>query len=151
MQNIFNKILQIKQKYNSSIVFDSRLINKNDIFIGIKSNNREGSLFALDAIKNGAIFAIIDNNKVVHKNIIYIKNVNSFIKKFTKFLLSLYEGKIIAISGSVGKTTTKENIFHILNNNHFKTYRSFKNFNNILGLQFSIMNMDINSKFAVLN
>ena len=59
------------------------------------------------------------------------------------------KGKIIAISGSVGKTTTKENIFHILNNNQFKAYRSFKNFNNILGLQFSIMNMDIDSKFAV--
>ena len=37
-----------------------------------------------------------------------------------KFLLGMYKGKIIAISGSVGKTTTKENIFHILNNNQFK-------------------------------
>ena len=149
MQNIFKKILLTKHKYNSSIVFDSRLIKKNDIFIGLRSNNRDGNLFALDAIKKGAVFAIVDNNKVSHKNIIYIKDVQSFIKKFTKFLLSFYKGKIIAISGSVGKTTTKENIFHILNSNQFKTYCSFKNFNNILGLQFSIMNMDIKSKFAV--
>ena len=63
--------------------------------------------------------------------------------------IGVYKGKIVAISGCVGKTTTKENIYHILNNNKFKTYRSFKNFNNILGLQFSIMNMDIDSKFAV--
>ena len=149
MQNIFKKVIQAQDKYNSSIVFDSRLIKKNDIFIGLRSNNRDGNLFALDAIKKGAIFAIVDNNKLVHENIIYTKSVQSFINKFTKFLLGLYKGKIIAISGSVGKTTTKENIFHILNNNQFKTYRSFKNFNNILGLQFSIMNMDINSKFAV--
>ena len=149
MQNIFKKIIQTKEKYNSSIVFDSRLIKKNDIFIGLKSNNRDGNLFALDAIKKGAIFAIVDNNKLEHENIIYTKSVQSFIKKFIKFLLGAYKGKIVAISGSVGKTTTKENIYHILNNNQFKTYRSFKNFNNILGLQFSIMNMDIDSKFAV--
>jgi len=149
MQNIFKKIIQAKDKYNSSIVFDSRLIKKNDIFIGLRSNNGDGNLFALDAIKKGAFFAIVDNNKLVHENIIYTKSVQSFIKKFTKFLLGEYKGKIVAISGSVGKTTTKENIFHILNNNHFKTYRSFKNFNNILGLQFSIMNMDTDSKFAV--
>ena len=61
MQNIFKKIIQTKEKYNSSIVFDSRLIKKNDIFIGLKSNNRDGNLFALDAIKKGAIFAIVDN------------------------------------------------------------------------------------------
>ncbi len=149
MQNTFKKILQTKDKYNSSIIFDSRLVKKNDIFIAIKSNNRDGNLFALDAIKKGAIFAIVDNNKLTHENIIYIKNVQSFIEKFTKFLLTFYKGKIIAISGSVGKTTIKENIFHILKNNQIKTYRSYKNFNNILGLQFSIMNMDINSKFAV--
>ncbi len=149
MQNIFKKILQTKNKYNSTILFDSRLIKKNDIFIGIRSNNRDGSFFASDAIKKGAVFAIVDNNKLVHENIIFINDVQSFIKKFTKFLLKLYDGKIIAISGSVGKTTTKENIFHILNNNNLKTYRSFKNFNNVLGLQFSIMNMNIKSKFAV--
>ena len=149
MQNIFKKILQAKEKYNSTIVFDSRLINKNDIFIGLKSNNRDGNLFALDAIKKGAIFAIVDKNKLIHENIIYTKSIQSFITRFIKFLLGAYKGKIIAISGSVGKTTIKENIFHILNNNQFKAYRSFKNFNNILGLQFSIMNMDIDSKFSV--
>ena len=149
MQNIFKKVIKAQDKYNSSIVFDSRLIKKNDIFIGLRSSNRDGNFFALDAIKKGAIFSIVDNNKLVHENIIYTRSVQSFINKFTKFLLGIYKGKIIAISGSVGKTTIKENIFHILNNNQFKTYRSFKNFNNILGLQFSIMNMDINSKFAV--
>ena len=122
MQNIFKKIIQTKEKYNSSIVFDSRLIKKNDIFIGLKSNNRDGNLFALDAIKKGAIFAIVDNNKLVHENIIYTKSIQSFIKRFIKFLLGAYNGKIIAVSGSVGKTTVKENIFHILNNNQFKAY-----------------------------
>ena len=149
MQNIFKKIIQTKEKYNSSIVFDSRLVKKNDIFIGLKSNNRDGNLFALDAIKKGAIFAIVDNNKLEHENIIYTKSVQSFIKKFIKFLLGAYKGKIVAISGSVCKTTTKENIYHILNNNQFTTYRSFKNINNILGLQFSIMNINFYNKYSI--
>ena len=86
MQNIFKKVLQAKNKYNSSIVFDSRLIKKNDIFISLRSNNKDGNLFALDAIKKGAIFAIVDNNKLAHENIIYTKSVQSFIKKFTRYL-----------------------------------------------------------------
>ena len=45
------------------------------------------NLFALDAIKKGAIFAIVDNNKLVHENIIYTKSVQSFIKKFTKIFI----------------------------------------------------------------
>ena len=111
MQNIFKKIIQAKEKYNSSIVFDSRLIKKNDIFIGLKSNNRDGNLFALDAIKKGAIFAIVDNNKLVHENIIYTKSVQSFIKKFIKFLLGAYKGKIIAISDLLAKLLQKKIFF----------------------------------------
>ena len=149
MQNLFNKILATKEKYNSSIEFDSRLIKENDIFFGIKTNSRDGGLYALDAIKNGAILAITNNRQIVHKNIIFIKDVEYFIKRFTNFLIKSYKGKVIAISGSVGKTTTKENIFHILNNNLYKAYRSFKNYNNILGLQFSIMNLNLKSQFAV--
>ena len=84
MQNIFKKIIQAKNKHNSSIVFDSRLVKKNDIFIALRSNNRDGNSFALDAIKKGAIFAIVDNNKLSHENIINIKNVQSFIKKFNQ-------------------------------------------------------------------
>src|SRR5210317_1948796 len=149
MQNLFNKILATKEKYNSSIEFDSRLIKENDIFFGIKTNSRDGGLYALDAIQNGEILAITNNKQIVHKNIIFIKDIEYFIKRFTDYLIKSYKGKVIAISGSVGKTTTKENIFHILNNNLYKAYRSFKNYNNILGLQFSIMNLNLKSQFAV--
>ena len=51
--------------------------------------------------------------------------------------------------GSVGKTTIKENIFNILKKNNFHVSKSYKNFNNKLGLQFSIMNMKLNSNFSI--
>ena len=51
MQKIYKLILKIKSNYNSDIVFDTRILKKNDIFIGLKSKNNNGSLFYKEAIK----------------------------------------------------------------------------------------------------
>ncbi len=149
MQKIFDKILFIKKKYKSNIVFDTRILKKNDIFIGIKSNKNDGSLFYQDAIIKKASLIIINNQKAYHQNIFQIKNIDNFITNFCKFMLSQHKGKIIAITGSVGKTTIKENIYNILSKNNFIVSKSYKNFNNKLGLQFSIMNMNLNSDFSI--
>jgi UDP-N-acetylmuramoyl-tripeptide--D-alanyl-D-alanine ligase len=149
MQKLFDKILSIKNKYKSNIVFDTRYLKKNDIFIGIKSLKNDGSLFFQDAINKKASLVIINNPNAYHQNIFQIVNINKFILNFCKFLLSQYKGRIIAITGSVGKTTIKENIFNILKKNNFLVSKSYKNFNNKLGLQFSIMNMKLNSNFSI--
>ena len=148
MQKIYKTIFDLRSKFNSNIVFDTRLLKKNDIFIGLKTKNNDGKKYYSEAIKKEASLIII-NSKIDQPNIIYVKDTNLFIKKFCKFIIENYKGKIIAISGSVGKTTIKENLYHILKNNNFKTYRSYKNYNNILGLHFSIMNIDIKSDYSV--
>ena len=149
MQKIFEKILLVKQKYKSQIVFDTRNLKKNDIFIGIKTKNDDGSLYFKDAIEKGAKLIILNNYSVSHKHIIQVKDINKFITKFCQYLLKNYEGKIISITGSVGKTTIKENIYNILIDNNFTVCKSYKNFNNLLGLQFSIMNINENSDFSI--
>ena len=113
MQKIFDKIISIKDKYKSSIVFDTRNLKENDIFVGIKTQKNDGSLFYKDAVRKKAGLILINNPKVYHQNIFQINNIDNFILNFCKFLLSQYKGKIIAITGSVGKTTIKENIFNI--------------------------------------
>ena len=148
MQKIYKLILKIKSNYNSDIVFDTRILKKNDIFMGLDSKNNSGSLFYKEAIKKKASLILI-NKKISHPNIVYVKDITKFIKNFCQFVLNNYNGKIIAITGSVGKTTTKENIYHILKNNNFKVYRSYKNFNNLQGLQFSIMNLQIDTDYSV--
>ena len=148
MQKIYKLILNLKFKNNSNIVFDTRLLKENDIFIGLKTKTNNGSLYYKDAIKKKASLILIDS-KINQSNIVYIKDTQIFVKNFCKFIIEFYKGKIIAITGSVGKTTYKENIYHILKNNNFKTYRSFKNYNNIQGLQFSIMNMNIESNYSI--
>ena len=149
MQKIFDKILSIKDKYKSNIVFDTRNLKENDIFVGIKTQKNDGSLFYKDAVRKKAGLILINNPKVNHQNIFQINNIDNFILNFCKYLLSQYKGKIIAITGSVGKTTIKENIYNILEKNNFLVSKSYKNFNNKLGLQFSIMNMKLNSDFSV--
>ena len=149
MQKIFDKILSIKDKYKSNIVFDTRNLKENDIFVGIKTQKNDGSLFYKDAVRKKAGLILINNPKVNHQNIFQINNIDNFILNFCKFLLSQYKGKIIAITGSVGKTTIKENIYNILEKNNFLVSKSYKNFNNKLGLQFSIMNMKLNSDFSI--
>jgi UDP-N-acetylmuramyl pentapeptide synthase len=149
MQKIFNQILSTKDKYNCNIVFDTRNLKANDIFIGLKTKNIDGSFYFKDAIKKGAKLLIINNKKANNKNIIHIDDTDKFILNFCKFLLKLYQGKIISITGSVGKTTIKENIYHILKNNNYLVSRSYKNFNNLLGLQFSIMNMNLKTDFSI--
>ena len=148
MQKIYNIIFHLKSKYKSNIVFDSRLLKENDIFIGLKTKKNNGYLFYRDALKKKASLVII-NKKTNHPKSIYIKDTDLFIRNFCKFIIESYKGKIIAITGSVGKTTFKENIYYILKKNNFKTYRSYKNYNNILGLQFSIMNMNLNTDYSI--
>ena len=148
MQKIFDKILYLKEKYKSNIVFDTRLLNKNDIFIGIGKGSKNGGLYYKNALKKGSKLIIV-NNKVRHDDIVYIQNIDSFIKKFCKYLLLKYKGKIIAITGSVGKTTIKENIYNILSQNNFLISKSYKNYNNLLGLQFSIMNINFYNKYSI--
>ena len=148
MQKIYKIIYQLKSKYKSNIVFDTRLLKKNDIFIGLKTKNNDGNLYYNDAIEKKASLVIV-NVKNKHPKLFYVKDTQLFIKNFCQFLIESYKGKIIAITGSVGKTTFKENIYHILKNNNFNTYRSYKNYNNIQGLQFSIMNMNLSSNYSV--
>ena len=148
MLRIYKIIDDLKSKYKSNIVFDTRLIKKNDIFIGIKTKNNDGSLYYNDAIKKKASLIIV-NIKTIHPKLFYVKDPHLFINEFCKYIINSYKGKIIAVTGSVGKTTFKENIFHILKNNNISTYRSYKNYNNIQGLQFSIMNMNLRSKYSI--
>ena len=89
------------------------------------------------------------NLKINHPKLVFVNDTRLFIRNFCKFIINSYKGKIIAITGSVGKTTFKENIYYILKNNNFKTYRSYKNYNNNQGLQFSIMNINLESEYSI--
>ena len=149
MQNqLINKIIKLIINENPNFVFDSRLIKKGDIFIGIKTKNDDGSNYAELALSKGCSLAIINKN-IINKKIIFVPDVLEFLIIVTSKILKNYNGKIIAITGSVGKTTLKENLFLFLKREKIKAYKSYKNFNNELGLIVNILNMDIDTSFSL--
>lgn len=131
----------------SNFSIDSRTVQPGDIFIALKGNTFDGNDFIYDAFKKGAILAITENSSDNVK-IIPVPNVYDFLYELASKKRSIIKSTVIAITGSVGKTTTKETIYSLLNKN-FKTFRSYKNFNNKLGLTLNILNTPNDSEYAV--
>lgn len=130
----------LKGKLNNDIEFkkikiNSKEIDNGDLFLAI---NR-GHDYIDDAIKNGAV-AVISEKKL---DIPSIKVDDSVIAlgKVANYIRNLYNIPLIAITGSVGKTTTKELIYLVLNKKH-KVLKSNKNQNNHIGLPLTLLNLD---------
>ena len=102
-------------KESSSVSTDTRLINKGSIFFALKGENFDGNKFAEEAIKSGASYAVIDDQSLNNPKFIKVKNVLKSLQDLSKFHRSkLLKTKIIALTGSNGKTTTKELISEVL-------------------------------------
>ncbi|MBQ3414343.1 MAG: hypothetical protein IJH39_03160, partial [Clostridia bacterium] len=98
---------------------DTRTINKNDVYVGIKGDNFDGNEFYLDAFDKGANVCILDNDKIDYKNIdgktiILVDNSIKAIQKLAIYKRSLYDIPVIAVTGSVGKTSTRNIIYTVL-------------------------------------
>ena len=132
-----------------SISTDTRSIKKNSLFIAIKGENFDGNDFVEEAITKGALYALADKKKYENqknKKIIYVKNTVKALKKISGNIINEYKGKVIAVTGSNGKTTTTNIISKTLKNNS----KTLKNFNNEIGMPLSIMNASSKSKNLVL-
>jgi murE/murF fusion protein len=130
---------------NASI--NSKGINKNDIFFAIKGKNKDGNLFIKEAFKNGASLVISDKLKNT-KNCLRVKDTLKFLTDASSILRENISSKIIAITGSVGKTSLKELVGRSLKKTHSVTY-SPKSFNNKFGVPISLFNLKKNDDFGI--
>ena len=119
---------------------DSRNIKKNDIYVGIKGSNFNGNLFYKDAIDKGAALAIVDNDNVdtSYGNILIVNNSMEAIKKLALYERDNFKGKVIAVTGSVGKTSTRTIIAKLLSEK-YSVLSTKLNYNNEIGLPFTIL------------
>ena len=132
---------------NASI--NSKEIKKNDIFFGIKGKNIDGNKFANEAIKNGAIFSIVDKNYGKRKlNKIIVKNSLNFLTKISEWIRKVSNIEAIAITGSAGKTSLKELLGQSLNKLDSTAY-SKKSFNNKYGVPLTLFNINKKNVFGV--
>ncbi len=145
-----SKIYELFNKYKS-VSIDTRSIKPNDIFFAIKGPNFDGNNFALQAIKTGASYVISDNPSISKKSekIIYVENSIKALQKLANYHRRKLNTKIIAITGSNGKTTSKELIFNVLKTK-YKTTATKGNLNNHLGVPLSLLEINENTDFGII-
>ena len=143
---LFGKDLVFKR-----ISTDTRTLKKGDLFLALKGENFDGHDFIEKAISKGA--SSIVSEKDLSFKISYIKTKNNllFLKKLAEQIRKNFKGTIFAITGSNGKTSTKEISFLILSHifGKKKIFKSPKNWNNELGLYFSLLELESNHNYAV--
>jgi UDP-N-acetylmuramoyl-tripeptide--D-alanyl-D-alanine ligase len=132
-----------------NISTDTRTIKKDSLFIAIKGDKFDGNDFVEEAFEKGASLAIADNKKlpkIRNKKIVYVKNTIGALKKISENIIKKYDGNVIAITGSNGKTTTTNIIANSLNN----TSKTIGNYNNEIGMPLSIINASPKSKNIII-
>ena len=147
---ILNKTINKKKEFNG-VSINSKEVKKGNIFVAIKGRNKDGHNYISQAIKKGCNFCIISKNvKNSYKNkLIKVKNTNSFLKKIAFYKRHFSKAKIIAVTGSSGKTTIKTLIGEMLKI-FGNTYYSPKSFNNHYGVPLSLSNLEYEHDYAFL-
>ncbi len=133
--------------------FDTRAIkSEHSLFFALKSENRDGHEFigSLENRKNiAAVVSREFNTAETTIPLIRVENPLTAAQQLATHIRNKYRHvKYVGITGSAGKTTTKEFVYHLLSHKH-KAYRSFKNWNNWIGMPFSILNMKGDEETAV--
>lgn len=149
LENILKVSLPFEDSFNK-LVIDSRAIEPGDIFVGLKGKNSDGNRFAVDALKAGAKLCILDNKSFLqNERTILVDDSLEFLKNVGQFVLrNIKLKKLIAITGSVGKTTTKVWTNEILKK-HLKSFASLQNFNTIFGIPLSLSMMPEETEYGI--
>ena len=149
---VIDRLYEELKSSNFLVDIDSRKIRKGSIFFGIKGNNFNGNEFIKDALRNGSRLAITDDknpNFNDNHNVIKVSNSLTTLQELSKFHRKKSNAKVIGITGSNGKTTTKELICSVLSSN-FKTICTPGNFNNHIGLPLSLFEIRHDTEFAII-
>lgn len=156
------KYLSLFNEINTNInkiTIDTRKIEKNDCYIGIKGEKNDGNKFFMDAFEKGASLVILDNFEMTdeindylvknNKSIIVVENTIKALGDLAKYKRSLFYSPVVAITGSAGKTSTKDVIYSILKEK-YKAHKTIGNQNNHLGLPLTILSLEEDNEVLVL-
>ena len=148
-------MMKIKDIYNLYSKYflvdtDTRNIRKNTLFFALRGDNFNGNEFAEKAIKLGASYAIVDEEKYnTHKNIILVNDVLKTLQKLANYHRTYIKTTIIGITGSNGKTTTKELIHKILSKK-YKITATKGNLNNHIGVPLTLLSMTPETEIGII-
>ena len=142
-----NDILEFDDFLLQKIEFDSRKIKKGDLFLPLKGV-RDGHDFIETAFENGAIATFSEQKLDGHPYILVEDCLDAF-QKLASYYLDKQRVDVIAVTGSIGKTTTKDMIADVLSTT-YKTYKTQGNYNNEIGLPYTVLHMPDDTEKIVL-
>ncbi|MFC2110470.1 UDP-N-acetylmuramoyl-tripeptide--D-alanyl-D-alanine ligase [Bacteroidota bacterium] len=145
-------IAQIHQLFLAStgVSTDTRKIKKESIFFALKGANFNGNTFAKKALKAGAKYAIVDEeSSVENTHCILVEDVLDTMQKLANYHRKYLQLPIIGLTGSNGKTTTKELINTVLEKK-FKTFATVGNLNNHIGVPLTLLSMDKSTEIGIV-
>jgi len=140
-------------QYASQVSTDSRTTKPGDCFFAISGDNFDGHNFLADVFAKGASCAVVDKDisvdKFPGKAILKVSDTVEALGNLAAWYRKNCNFKVVAITGSAGKTTTRQIVYHVLSK-RFKTHQPTKNFNNFIGLPLSILAAPADSQILVL-
>lgn len=148
-----NLLKNYQEKIATGINTDSRSVIEGEIFVALEGENFDGHKFVEDAIEKGAVAAIVqkliasDSSKKIPQ--FQVKNSLEAYQKLARWWRDRFDIPIIAVTGSVGKTTTKELISTVLSTQG-KVHKTQANYNNEIGVPKTLLQLESSHDFAVI-
>ncbi len=133
-----------------SLVIDTRKIKLNAMFVALKGDNFDANTFTKEALAKGAIYVIIDNQDFyIDKRTILVENSLIALQELAKFHRNFLKTPIIALTGSNGKTTTKE-LINVVLSKKYKTTATIGNLNNHIGVPLTLLSFSKDTEIGIV-
>lgn len=131
---------------------DTRSIKKNEMFFCLKGPNFNANQFAAQALKDGALFVVIDDQKYfdeTNSQYILVDDVLDTLQELAKYHRTFTNTKLIALTGSNGKTTTKE-LIHMVLSKKYETIATIGNLNNHIGVPLTLLRLQPSTEIGII-
>ena len=145
-------IEQLYQVYQQHphIQTDTRKLVPGELFFALKGENFNGNLFAAQALQQGAAAVVVDEDTgIIDARIFQTDNVLTTLQDLARFHRQQFSIPFLAITGSNGKTTTKE-LVHAVLSSHYRTYTTEGNLNNHIGIPLTLLKIKPDAEMAVV-
>jgi len=142
-----------EQRFFTGVSTDSRTTKAGDCFFAITGNNLDGHDYVSDAFDNGAVCAVVskdtDSKKLTDHRILIVNDTIKALGQLAANYRQQSNFKVIAITGSTGKTTTRQIVYHVLSQ-HYRCHQAPKNFNNNIGLPLTLLGATGEDKIVIV-
>lgn len=146
-----NKIEDLHKYFleSNGVCIDTRKISKGVIFFALKGSSFDGNKFALTALEQGASLVVVDDESIKGENVVLVDNVLKTLQELAKYHRNTFDIPVIGLTGSNGKTTTKELLTKVLEKKFIVT-STLGNYNNHIGVPLTLLNLNSDTEIAII-